>query len=194
MRRPAETGGRNSKCRCRIPPRVGSCPADRRRCAGDACAGTRAAGNFQPARQGRADSGFKPDESGAILVLGPADRRRSRPARGNATPTEETRFFAEVSNLFLPGPEWSTAAIWWHPPGARPGGAGDESACRIHRERCGRWAGRLVALRSGEKRTAGERGTRADARVFIHHRDPARCGCAADGSGARTAARGGRGG
>lgn len=49
--------------------------------------------------------GLKPDESGALLVLGPADevKIQPRPKQRDAG-TEETKFFAEVSNLFLPGP------------------------------------------------------------------------------------------
>jgi hypothetical protein len=49
--------------------------------------------------------GLTPNQSGAILVLGPADRIKiqARPRQRDAA-TEETRFFADVSNLFLPGP------------------------------------------------------------------------------------------
>lgn len=45
------------------------------------------------------------NESGASLVLGPVDnvRFQARPKQRDAE-TEETRFFAEVANLFLPGP------------------------------------------------------------------------------------------
>jgi hypothetical protein len=47
----------------------------------------------------------KADESGATLVLAPADvvTIQARPKQRDAN-TEETKFFAEVSNLFLPGP------------------------------------------------------------------------------------------
>jgi hypothetical protein len=49
--------------------------------------------------------GLKADQSGALLVLGPVDpvTIQARPKQRDAA-TEETRFFAEVSNLFLPGP------------------------------------------------------------------------------------------
>ncbi|MES2659003.1 MAG: hypothetical protein V4689_10320 [Verrucomicrobiota bacterium] len=45
------------------------------------------------------------NESGAVMVLGPADpvSIQARPKQRDVS-TEETRFFAEVSNLFLPGP------------------------------------------------------------------------------------------
>jgi hypothetical protein len=45
------------------------------------------------------------NESGAVMVLGPADpiSIQARPQQRDAS-TEETRFFAEVSNLYLPGP------------------------------------------------------------------------------------------
>jgi hypothetical protein len=45
------------------------------------------------------------NESGASLVLGPVDgvRIQARPMQRDAE-AEETRFFAEVANLFLPGP------------------------------------------------------------------------------------------
>ncbi len=45
------------------------------------------------------------NESGAVLVLGPTDpvTIQARPVRRDVG-AEETRFFAEVSNLFLPGP------------------------------------------------------------------------------------------
>jgi hypothetical protein len=45
------------------------------------------------------------DESGASIVLGPVDvvRIQARPKQRDAE-TEETKFFAEVANLFLPGP------------------------------------------------------------------------------------------
>ena len=48
---------------------------------------------------------LKPDHSGAMLVLGPVDPViiRARPKQRDAD-TEESKFFAEVSNLFLPGP------------------------------------------------------------------------------------------
>ncbi len=50
-------------------------------------------------------AGLKPDQSGATLVLGPVDglKIQARPKQRD-TDTEETKFFAEVSNLFLPGP------------------------------------------------------------------------------------------
>ena len=50
-------------------------------------------------------TGLKPDQSGATLVLGPADAATimARPKQRDAA-SEETKFFAEVSNLFLPGP------------------------------------------------------------------------------------------
>ncbi len=49
--------------------------------------------------------GLTKNESGASLVLGPVDgvRIQARPVQRD-TETEETRFFAEVANLFLPGP------------------------------------------------------------------------------------------
>ncbi|MCX6866984.1 MAG: hypothetical protein NTV46_12350 [Verrucomicrobia bacterium] len=49
--------------------------------------------------------GLKADQSGALLVLGPADavKIQARPKQRNAD-AEETKFFAEVANLFLPGP------------------------------------------------------------------------------------------
>ena len=49
--------------------------------------------------------GLKADQSGALLVLGPADvvKIQARPKQRDAD-TEETKFFAEVANLFLPGP------------------------------------------------------------------------------------------
>lgn len=45
------------------------------------------------------------NESGAVMVLGPADpvSLQARPKQRDAG-SEETRFFAEISNLFLPGP------------------------------------------------------------------------------------------
>jgi hypothetical protein len=44
-------------------------------------------------------------ESGAVMILGPADPVliQARPKQRDVS-TEETRFFAEVSNLYLPGP------------------------------------------------------------------------------------------
>ena len=49
--------------------------------------------------------GLKAGESGALLVLGPVDpvTIQARPKQRDAG-TEETKFFAEASNLFLPGP------------------------------------------------------------------------------------------
>lgn len=49
--------------------------------------------------------GLAATESGAVMVLGPADpvMIQARPRQRDAG-TEETRFFAEVSNLYLPGP------------------------------------------------------------------------------------------
>ena len=49
--------------------------------------------------------GLAADQSGASLVLGPADevKIQARPLQRDAT-TEETKFFIEVANLFLPGP------------------------------------------------------------------------------------------
>ncbi len=50
-------------------------------------------------------AGLTANESGAVLVLGPADpvTLQARPKQRDVG-TEETKFFAEVSNLFLPGP------------------------------------------------------------------------------------------
>jgi hypothetical protein len=50
-------------------------------------------------------AGLAADESGTVMVMGPADPViiQARPKQRDAG-TEETRFFAEVSNLFLPGP------------------------------------------------------------------------------------------
>jgi hypothetical protein len=50
-------------------------------------------------------TGLKAEQSGALLVLGPADPVQilARPKQRDAG-TEETKFFAEVANLFLPGP------------------------------------------------------------------------------------------
>ena len=49
--------------------------------------------------------GLAANESGAVLVLGPADpvTLQARPKQRDVG-SEETRFFAEVSNLYLPGP------------------------------------------------------------------------------------------
>ncbi|NQW99450.1 hypothetical protein HQ447_02235, partial [bacterium] len=49
--------------------------------------------------------GLAAGESGAVLVLGPADpvTIQARPKQRDVG-SEETRFFAEVSNLYLPGP------------------------------------------------------------------------------------------
>ena len=49
--------------------------------------------------------GLKSNESGAVMVLGPADAVtiHARPQQRDVS-AEETRFFAEVSNLYLPGP------------------------------------------------------------------------------------------
>ncbi|MEO5915475.1 MAG: hypothetical protein ABIS50_14675 [Luteolibacter sp.] len=49
--------------------------------------------------------GLASNESGAVMVLGPADpvTIQARPVQRDVG-AEETRFFAEVSNLFLPGP------------------------------------------------------------------------------------------
>lgn len=49
--------------------------------------------------------GLKADESGAVMVLGPIDpvAFKAQPRQRN-TAAEETRFFTEVSNLYLPGP------------------------------------------------------------------------------------------
>jgi hypothetical protein len=48
---------------------------------------------------------LKPNQSGAILVLGPVDSVRVQPRpKQRDSETEETKFFAEVANLFLPGP------------------------------------------------------------------------------------------
>jgi len=49
--------------------------------------------------------GLRDNQSGALMVLGPVDdvRIQARPRQRDAD-TEETRFFAEVTNLFLPGP------------------------------------------------------------------------------------------
>jgi hypothetical protein len=48
---------------------------------------------------------YNRNESGALMVLAPVDgvRIQARPQQRDAA-SEETRFFAEVSNLFLPGP------------------------------------------------------------------------------------------
>ena len=50
-------------------------------------------------------AGLTAEQSGALLSLGPADpvKIQVRPKQRDAG-TEETKFFAEVSNLFLPGP------------------------------------------------------------------------------------------
>lgn len=50
-------------------------------------------------------AGLADDESGATMTLGPADPVviQARPKQRDAS-TEETKFFAEVSNLYLPGP------------------------------------------------------------------------------------------
>lgn len=48
---------------------------------------------------------LKTDQSGAMLVLGPVDAVKIQPRlKQRDADTEETKFFAEVSNLFLPGP------------------------------------------------------------------------------------------
>ncbi|MES2924330.1 MAG: hypothetical protein V4819_22455 [Verrucomicrobiota bacterium] len=49
--------------------------------------------------------GLAANESGAVLVLGPADpvTLQARPKQRDVG-SEETKFFAEVSNLYLPGP------------------------------------------------------------------------------------------
>ncbi|MEO8617123.1 MAG: DMT family transporter [Luteolibacter sp.] len=49
--------------------------------------------------------GLAGNESGAVMVLGPANlvTIQARPKQRNIS-AEETRFFSEVSNLFLPGP------------------------------------------------------------------------------------------
>ncbi len=49
--------------------------------------------------------GLQANESGAVMILGPADpvSIQARPKQRDVS-AEETRFFAEVSNLFLPGP------------------------------------------------------------------------------------------
>lgn len=49
--------------------------------------------------------GLQADQSGALLVLGPAEavKIQARPKQRDVA-VEETRFFAEVSNLFVPGP------------------------------------------------------------------------------------------
>ena len=49
--------------------------------------------------------GINASESGAIMILGPVDpvTIAARPAQRDIA-SEETKFFAEVSNLFLPGP------------------------------------------------------------------------------------------
>jgi hypothetical protein len=49
--------------------------------------------------------GLKPDESGALMVLGPVEGAtfKARPKQRDAG-AEETRFFAEITNLFVPGP------------------------------------------------------------------------------------------
>jgi hypothetical protein len=49
--------------------------------------------------------GLNAEQSGALLVLGPVDpvNIQARPKQRDAD-TEQTKFFAEVSNLFLPGP------------------------------------------------------------------------------------------
>ncbi len=49
--------------------------------------------------------GLNASESGAVMILGPADpvTISARPAQRDIS-AEETKFFAEVSNLFLPGP------------------------------------------------------------------------------------------
>jgi hypothetical protein len=48
---------------------------------------------------------LKPNQSGAILVLGPVDSVRVQPRpKQRDSESEETKFFAEVANLFLPGP------------------------------------------------------------------------------------------
>jgi len=50
-------------------------------------------------------AGLTAEQSGAMLSLGPADpvKIQVRPKQRDAG-TEETKFFAEISNLFLPGP------------------------------------------------------------------------------------------
>ncbi|GAA5116097.1 hypothetical protein JIN84_19530 [Luteolibacter yonseiensis] len=52
-----------------------------------------------------APAGLGVDESGAVMVLGPADpvTVQARPKQRDVA-TEATRFFSEVSNLYLPGP------------------------------------------------------------------------------------------
>jgi hypothetical protein len=48
---------------------------------------------------------LKPGQSGALLVLGPVDGVKIQPRlKQRDADTEETKFFAEVANLFLPGP------------------------------------------------------------------------------------------
>jgi len=53
----------------------------------------------------QAIAGLGKEESGALLVVGPEDdvRIQARPKQRDAE-SEETRFFSEVANLFLPGP------------------------------------------------------------------------------------------
>ena len=53
----------------------------------------------------RIPDGLSAKESGAVMVLGPADpvKIQARPKQRDVG-SEETRFFAEVSNLYLPGP------------------------------------------------------------------------------------------
>jgi hypothetical protein len=46
-----------------------------------------------------------PNQSGALLVLGPVDAVKIQPRpKQRDSETEETKFFAEAANLFLPGP------------------------------------------------------------------------------------------
>ncbi len=48
---------------------------------------------------------LKPDESGAMMVLGPVEgvTFKARPKQRDAD-AEDTRYFAEITNLFIPGP------------------------------------------------------------------------------------------
>ncbi|HVJ47335.1 MAG TPA: hypothetical protein VM511_13160, partial [Luteolibacter sp.] len=50
-------------------------------------------------------AGLAADESGAVMILNPSETAviAARPKQRNAS-KEETRYFAEISNLFLPGP------------------------------------------------------------------------------------------
>jgi len=105
--------------------------------------------------------GLAANESGAVLVLGPADpvTLQARPKQRDVG-SEETKFFAEVSNLYLPGPGVVNGR---HRVSIRPAQ--------------GRVSLLVMTVTAGFRAGPGLRS---------NHRDPARCGNPADGSRPRT--------